>query len=378
MVDVEGIEKPFEFLLYGYDTIAAAYHFDFSKCRINFEELRYLKENIKRSRFAKETPVTLGDKEFLLQPSGTRSGYPLVMVDSDFRIEFGEFNRPAFYVTFRSEALWRESSGELNDKFLAWAKSVGLKLIDDLSLSRTDFAFDYHLPKLDFNDDSFVVRSKKGGNRWEKEPKKEGEKRGVKKYQTFDFGPGTNIYLRVYDKVTEIHQESHKVWFFDLWGMDKDVWRIEFQIRKEVLQKYGLRSFRDLHPYSGELLRFLAENHATLRAKKEGVDIEDCPLHPVWTDLQYRIKELLCDRANVVDRDKPLDVVKKHMADSVYGYAKRFGAIRAYEQKEACSTLEESFEYLKKEVDLIHVPITWKADVTHKTDQLRVKGELGE
>ncbi len=364
-IAMEAAEKPPEFLLHGLDTIQCAYHLGVYRSQIKFEELRVLKESLRQSRSKMEGLLTLGGKEFMLQPYGTRSGYPFVIEDSDFRIQFGEFNRPSFFVTFKSEALWRESPQELNGKFLEWANSTGLFVIDGASLSRADYSFDYFLPRVDFDEDSFVVRSKKDSKHRED---------GIA--QTFTFGLGTNIVVRVYNKVAEILQQSNKVWFFDLWGRDTDVWRIEFQVRKEVLKEYGIRTFEDLHSYSGDLLEYLAGTHAYLAAKQEGVNIEDCLLHPLWVDLQRRIKELKCYKAvREVDWEKPIEERKKRMAISMYGNLKRFGAFRSYEKREEYATLDEAFEYLKKELKTVHEPMSWKADVIHKTNLLRVKGE---
>ena len=107
-------------------------------------------------------PVVLGNSEFLLHPYGSSSGYPIIISNTDFKIEMGEFNMPNFFVTFTSEALWRESAYLLHEKFLGWADSVGYKPMMSESLSRVDFCFDYKLPEIDFNEDDFVSYSKKG------------------------------------------------------------------------------------------------------------------------------------------------------------------------------------------------------------------------
>ncbi len=365
-IGMEAVKQHPEFLLHGLDTVQCAYHLDVSHGLINFEELRAFKESIRHTQFKKERLITLGGREFMLQPNGTRSGYPFVIEDRDFRIQFGEYNRPSFFVTFRSEALWRESSWELNEKFLEWARSIGLVVIDGASLSRADYSFDYYLPKVDFNEDSFVVRSKKDSKHREN---------GMA--QTFTFGLGTDVVVRVYDKVAEIHQQSNKLFFFDLWGRDADVWRIEFQVRKEVLKDYGIRSFEDLNRYSGDLLEYLAGTHATLRAKQDGVNIEDCPLHPLWADLQQRIKELECYKGGRdVGRDRSIEERKKRMAVSMYGYLKRFGAFRSYENGEEFASFDEAAEYLKQELKFVYEPNTWVSDGIHMTNLLRVKGEI--
>ncbi len=69
--------------------------------------------------------MTLGGVPFTVHGHGTGSGYPFLLTSEDFRIECGEFNKPSFFVTFRSQALWRESAPFLHEKFLDWATGCG-------------------------------------------------------------------------------------------------------------------------------------------------------------------------------------------------------------------------------------------------------------
>ena len=214
----------FKFLLHGIDTVQCAYFLRRSEnSAINFEKLSFLKEEIQQSKSKNPAPVRLGGRDFLLKSHGSKSGFPFILENEDFKIELGEFNVPNFFVTFRSQALWRESAYLLHQDFLKWAGSAGLTPYKEESLSRVDFCFDYQIPNVDFNEDCFKSRSSK-----------DSQHRENGKVQTFTFGKG-DVVLRVYDKVTEIEQQSQKVWFFMLWEENKDVWRIEWQIRKEVL-----------------------------------------------------------------------------------------------------------------------------------------------
>lgn len=83
-------------------------------------------------------------------------------------------------------------------------------------MTRVDFTFDYYLPEIDFTEDHFVSRSTK-----------DRKYRENKVTQTYQFGQ-SDVMLRVYDKIAEIRQKSEKVWFYELWGMKEDVWRIEW------------------------------------------------------------------------------------------------------------------------------------------------------
>ena len=147
----------FTFLLHGIDTLQCAYYL---RCEpdsvLDFTALLAQREALRVSCSRDPAVVSLGSAEFLLQPYGSGSGYPLVLTNPDFKIECGEFNRPSFFVTFRSEALWRDSAARLQARFLEWASSVGFVLERPESVSRVDWAFDYHLPVRDFDESHFV------------------------------------------------------------------------------------------------------------------------------------------------------------------------------------------------------------------------------
>lgn len=198
---------PMNLLLHGYDTLQCAYYLAKTDSPvIDFQRLAQEREAIRQSKFKEPVAITLGDSQFLLSPYGTSSGYPFVINNEDFKIEFGEFNNPSFFVSFKSQALWQSSAFLLHEKFLAWAASAGFVPYRPESLSRVDYCFDYHLTMIDFGQDSFLSRSDK-----------DSQHRQDGKVQTFTFGRG-DIVLRVYDKVAEISQQSDKVWFFLLWG----------------------------------------------------------------------------------------------------------------------------------------------------------------
>jgi hypothetical protein len=160
-------------LLHGIDTIQCAYYLENHKnegAYIDYALITRQKESIRQSKKKDPMPVVLGNSEFLLHSYGSSSGYPLIISNNDFKIEMGEFNMPNFFVTFTSEALWRESAYLLHEKFLGWADSVGYKPMINESLSRVDFCFDYKLPDIDFNEDYFVSYSKKTVNTGNAEP----------------------------------------------------------------------------------------------------------------------------------------------------------------------------------------------------------------
>lgn len=192
--------------------------------------------------------------------------------------------------------------------------------------------------------------------------------------QTFTFGKG-DVVLRVYDKVAEIKQQSAKVWFYELWGQEEHVWRIEWQVRKSMLRNYWIRTFADLQEYQGLLLRFLAMYHDTLRMRTEDSNRSRWPLHPHWVDLQQRITELHTPETKQVDgKELVLDERLIRLTISIYGYLKRMAAVSCVKEGHPMMSEEEAFGLLGGRLQRLFDPLSWKADV-----QKRMKAiELGE
>lgn len=350
------------FLLFGHDTIECAYYLAAqSDCSLDFGALAVEKEALRLAKIRSPKALQLGSETFLLASHGTGSGYPFLIENDAFSIQFGEFNKPNFFVTFRSFALWQYGASALHRRFLDWATSVGYQPFLPERLSRVDFTFDYQIPVIDFNEDNFVTSTAK-----------DKQFRKHRKVQTFGFGEG-DVVLRVYNKVDEIQEKSAKTWFFDLWGCSENVWRIEWQIRKAWLRTFGIRTFADLEERQGDLLRVLVNDHTTLRIQTEDSNRSRWPVHPLWADLQARVAQM--DGLGVVRELDMLALLKERearMAISVYGYLKRFGAIQGIKRNTPEIGFEESVEALRQHLHWIHDDLTWETDVRRRYDEMRL------
>ena len=86
------------------------------------------------------------------------------------------------------------------------------------------------------------------------------------KVNGFTFGKG-NIMARIYDKTLEV-RNSGKDWFYDLWGVGKgtQVWRVEFQLRREALKDFGIETFADLMAQAQALWNYCVNDWLRVRA----------------------------------------------------------------------------------------------------------------
>lgn len=350
-------------LLHGFDSVYVAYYLQATGSNpLDFQKLAEQQESIRQSKRKIPLVVTLGNSEFHLKPNGTKSGYPFVIENGDFHIQLGEFNKPNFYVQFYSQALWRESAHLLHEKFLKWAASVGFTPYKPESLSRIDYCFDYNLPEIDFDEDSFKSQSIK-----------DSKHRGNRKDQTFTFGGGGDIMLRIYDKVAEIKQKSDKVWFYTLWGQDENVWRIEWQVRKEVLKDFSISSFDDLKAQIGDLLFYLATEHTSLRIPSEDSNSSRWPIHPLWQDLLDRIKELNhLGISRIHGQNSVLEERMMRMAISLYGYLKKVAAVHCVQTDKKMIDINDALSVIDSRIQKLHEPLAWKVDVERRIKEIRL------
>ena len=351
-------------LVSGLDTIQAAYYLrpDFQGA-FDFEPLMVAKERLRANNSRKGELLCIGGESFLLQGYGSKSGYPLVLDHIDFSIQCGEFNNPSFFVTYRSKALWEKGAKVLHDFFVQWAEATGLLVIRPETLSRVDFAFDYEIAAADFDSDSVVSLSAK-----------DAQYRGDRKVQTIQYGKG-DVVLRVYNKVVEIEEQSGKIWLFQLWGTEKDVWRIEWQVRKEVLKRFSVRTFEDLFSGYGDVLRYLATEHDTMRIPNEDTNRSRWPIHPLWTDLIAQINSLPCQGVyREIDDEAAVRVQLARLGVVLYGYSKRVAALVALRDRHEKVMFGEAMYELKRMLESAYEPINWDVDVAAKRIQTQFRG----
>ena len=349
-------------LLSGHDTVECSYYLaPGHACALDFGKLAFEKEKLRLDKNREPKPLTLAGREFLFYPYGTGSGYPYVIEDGDFHIAFGEYNTPSFFVKFKCKALWGKGLAQLHREFLDWVDAAGLFLMRPESLARVDFSFDYHLPSIDFDEDSFVTRAKK-----------DSRYRHNGTVQTFQFGK-SDVVLRVYDKVAEIVETSGKQWFFDLWERNSEVWRIEWQCRKSLLKRFGLLTIDDLISGQGDALHYLAEDHDTLRIASNDPNRSRWPLHPLWTDLQIQIQSQPMQGVfRNIDVKATLQARLRQLAVSTLGNLKQIAAIRCVEQGLTTASVDEALAALADEIRGIYDPYTWQIDVQKRKDKIRL------
>jgi len=349
-------------LIYGFDTVEIAYYLKSSRWdSLDFERLVAHRDSLKLSGLRHSSEIQLGSETFGLAPHGTSSGYPILLTNESFTVQCGENNNPSFFVTYSSLALWHDGLEDLHRRFLLWAESVGLEQTNAETISRMDYAVDFHLLEIDFQADDFISQAQV-----------DVQHRKNRKVQTFRVGQDA-VVLRVYNKSDEVKEQSSKFWFYPLWGYEDDVWRIEFQIRKEVLREFGIYTVADLMQQYGTLLSKIADEHTRLAVPSSDSNRSRWGTHPLWRSLQDHYATLPQGfEGNEFNRDAHLDARLERCCISLMGYLKRMSAIKALQNDSEPLSLGNTLMDITKDLYRLHDPLTWSIDVEHRMKQMRL------
>jgi hypothetical protein len=307
-------DTPPKLLLRGLDSLYVGNYVRFDEGRFDWSELLARKELLRENRRELEE-IQLGSKSWGLMPYG-KNPYAIVLVSKTMEVRLGRRIIPNCYVQFYSEGLWTRGLPALTAEFLEWVNSLGGKILRPESVSRADWAFDYCLSEIDFTDRDFVTRADKTAT-WSQH----------QQLQTVQLGKG-HIVVRVYDKIAEIKQQSSKHFFFDLWGQKDNVWRTEFQVRRERLKSAGINTINDIGDLQGDLLHTLANDHTRLCRPGPDQNRARWPLHPLWEAVVRDVKTI--PRFGLVADLPPNAGLQERLfrqMQSIYGDLKGVGAL---------------------------------------------------
>jgi len=258
--------------------------------------------------------VKLGDRIFTLLPYG-RSGYKYVLKGSGFDVRLGSDSEyiPAMYVEFRSVFLWSYGLEGALDDFKKWVSSLNLELFDE-RVSRCDYCLDFYVPNYELKKEKVTTRFKFYSLY--------GEYVGSPP-DTLQLGKG-DVGIRIYNKSKEV-KKSLKFWLYDVWKVEKDVWRVEFQLRKRFLRDFNIVTVEDLELALGDVLLYLTTEHTRLE--------DDKGLDRLWAKVIYELQEL---NFSGIVRDRGyksvIDDQKRNTLNAIRGHLAKYAALMSVER----------------------------------------------
>jgi len=153
-------------------------------------------------------------------------------------------NVPNIYLSLRSELIWKHGIWPLYHAVESFVKNLGGR-IQRHQISRLDLCNDFYLPG-GISEEFLKAYTVCSSRKVRKEVNND-------KLETYYCGKkSAPLFIRIYNK-TEDSLKKNKLWFFDLWGVcpSTEVWRFEYQVRREVLKQFGIETLDDLSMLGG-------------------------------------------------------------------------------------------------------------------------------
>jgi len=222
----------------------------------------------------------------LIQPNGKRPMYAFHVQTADFHLFIARTKTPSeqypnLYVSILSKSLWLRGVMPSVDHVVQFICQLGGK-VERVQPSRVDLCADFVIPNglsLDFLREHRVSRSSSQSHHC-----------ALDQLETYYCGsPSSPVRARIYDKATEVTTGGEKLWFADVWKLPadgiKDVWRIEFQLRRNVLKQFKVDTLPDLIDRAGGIWSDLTDSWLSFRLNDDD-NSSRRTVHPWWTAVQ--------------------------------------------------------------------------------------------
>ncbi len=228
--------------------------------------------------------VVIGDHIFEVRDRG-RGKFAYVLVDNCYHMQASNKNSkalPLAYVQISSEYLASVGVEQAEQSLRYIVNTLGL-VNEPANISRVDLFVDF---TADLRMDTFnplrdwVTRTQSIDLHYR-----------YKQFSGWSFGMGGNIGARLYDKRLEIEKKSRKYYLFELWlaaGWDtsRQVWRMEFEAKREVLKEFGIRKLDNLLQLQTALWIYLTQDWLRLAVPAPSDRNQSrWPTHPLWDQI---------------------------------------------------------------------------------------------
>lgn len=206
--------------------------------------------------------------------------YAFIIEDACFRLQLGKGDGlPLAYIQVRAEYL-AFSPLETILEDLRFVLNTIAAVKGSLLVSRADLCVDFvpPCPMDDWKPRAWVTRAR------DIEPHYRNQK-----LTGWSIGKGSIMSGRLYNKLLEIVQKSHSLYFFELWRSKgwvdgEDVWRLEAQFRRDVLEQLRVGLPASLQTNLQGLWAYFTEDWLRLTIPDESDhNPSRWPLHPFWS-----------------------------------------------------------------------------------------------
>lgn len=207
--------------------------------------------------------------------------FPYVLEDGAFRIQLAKPSKtvPMAYVKISSTYLAHVGPEEAETALYALLSELG-EIREAANVSRIDLFVDFVSHQdMEWKRQAWVTRAASVNAYAVNE-----------KFSGWTVGQGSDISARLYNKLLEI-VKSGKDYLFDLWSQvgwqpGEPVWRLEFQIKREVLAQKGIGKLSDVVKHLNGLWSYGTTEWLRLTLPNaEDQTRSRWPVHPLWASL---------------------------------------------------------------------------------------------
>ena len=216
---------------------------------INIQKLQDAKDYAKEisvNKLSEKSIIQIGSMNFNVMPNGTQ-GYAFILNNDEYQIKIAQFRskKRDYYpimIIIHSQALWSFGPEEAYRQIANWIeKEIGVIIAN--KVSRVDLCCHTDLIK-----DNLIEIGRFKGLFKIDEVHINHENR---KTSAINYGSRkSSIYCRIYDKKLEISKTRKKLWFYLIWQkygyVDKAVWNIEFELKRDFFLDHNLESVDDV------------------------------------------------------------------------------------------------------------------------------------
>lgn len=225
--------------------------------------------------------VTICEHLFEVRDKGA-GRFSYVLVDNAYRIQASNSRSkslPLAYVQISSEYLTHAGIEKAEEALCHIVNSLGV-VNEPANVSRVDLFADFCA---DCEMDAFEPLRD-----WVTRVETMSLHYSYGQFSGWSFGSGGDIVARLYGKTLEVEKKSHKFYLHELWkaaGWDGEsqVWRMEFEAKRNALVSLQLPKLSHLLPNQAALWRYLTENWLRLTVPAESdTNRARWSNHPLW------------------------------------------------------------------------------------------------
>ncbi len=268
----------FKLLRFGVDSLYLSYQGElFPEVKERLVKLKQLAQHPEADQQA-QAQYAIAGHIFEVKDKGS-SIFPFVMEDGAFRISLSRTSKktPMAYVKLSSRYLCSITSIEAETHLRHILSELGI-LNSSAHVSRIDLCADFvsHENMESWGREAWITRGKKIDAHAVNE-----------KFTGWSIGLGGKISCRLYNKLIEIHTSGRTdlvpLWKEAGWIEGEPVWRVEFQLMRDVLAEHGLISLDTVLANLNGLWSYAATEWLRLTLPNPDDQTRSrWPIHPLW------------------------------------------------------------------------------------------------